>query len=77
MLRVITDGELNHIRNTLLSAVDEIEAIKDETSYVFTTGVEEGIEESLEIIEALQRKVYEEEQKELDEFFESIEEEVA
>jgi len=72
MLKVITEGELLHIRSVLTDAVDEIEAVKEETDYVFTTGVEDGVEESLEIIDALLKKINEEKEKELDAFFESI-----
>jgi hypothetical protein len=53
-IKVITGEELNHLYRTLDAVLEEFEAIDETTSHVFTTGAREMVEESIEMIGALQ-----------------------
>lgn len=49
----ITEGELLNIKDTLCRCSDEFEQLTEECDAFFNSGAIEGIEESLEIVEAL------------------------
>lgn len=50
---VITEGELLSIKDTLSRCYDEFEQLTEECDAFFNSGALEGVEESLEIVEAL------------------------
>ena len=52
-MKVITDGELDHLSKTLEAVVEEFDAIDETTDHVFTTGAPDMIREAFELITAL------------------------
>ena len=54
-IKVISDEELNHLYRALDAVLEEFQAIDETTDHVFTTGADEMIEESIEIITGLKR----------------------
>ena len=54
-IKQITDGELLVLEDTLRRMQNEIDSINNNpySDYIFNSGVEEGIDESLKIVESL------------------------
>ena len=68
-VKLITDGELKHLYETLDAVIEEFVAIDDTTPYVFTSGAQEMVGESMELVYKLlnyQEPLSEEELENLD-----------
>lgn len=66
MILQITEQELLVLKDTLDRMNDELDTLSDHCDAVFNSGVEEGIEDSLEIVNSILNVAERERQKELD-----------